>query len=113
MGYRKLRRRSDQRRAMLRNVVTSLLACERITTTETRGKEIKRLTDKMITLGKQGDLHARRQALSYLMDETVVSKVFSELATRYDDRPGGYTRLIKAGFRKGDGAPLVIVELVK
>ena len=98
---------------MLRNSVTSLLAHEKITTTETRAKEIKRVTDKVITLGKQGDLHSRRQALSYLTDETVVRKVFDDLAKRYDDRPGGYTRIIKSGFRKGDGAPMAIIELVK
>lgn len=98
---------------MLRNSVTSLLAHEKITTTETRAKEIKRVTEKVITLGKQGDLHSRRQALSYLTDETVVHKVFDDLAKRYDDRPGGYTRIIKSGFRKGDGAPMAIVELVK
>jgi len=98
---------------MLRNSVTSLLAHEKITTTETRAKEIKREAEKIITLGKKGDLHARRQALSYLTDETVVRKLFDELAKRYDDRPGGYTRIIKTGFRKGDGAPMAIVELVK
>lgn len=113
MGYRKLGFRSDQRRAVLRNSVTSLLAHERIKTTEGRAKEIKRLADKMITLGKQGDLHARRQVLSFLMDEGVVYKVFSELAVRYQERPGGYTRIVKSGFRKGDGAPMVILELVK
>ena len=113
MGYRKLGVRSDHRRSMLRNSVTSLLAHEKITTTETRAKEIKREAEKIITLGKKGDLHARRQALSYLTDETVVRKLFDELAKRYDDRPGGYTRIIKTGFRKGDGAPMAIVELVK
>jgi len=113
LGYRKLGVRSDHRRSMLRNSVTSLLAHEKITTTETRAKEIKREAEKIITLGKKGDLHARRQALSYLTDETVVRKLFDELAKRYDDRPGGYTRIIKTGFRKGDGAPMAIVELVK
>ncbi|NLU50792.1 MAG: 50S ribosomal protein L17 [Syntrophomonadaceae bacterium] len=113
MGYRKLRRRSSHRRAMLRNLVTSLLNTERITTTETRAKEIKRIADKMITLGKKGDLHARRQALAYLTDEGVVYKVFGQLAERYGDRPGGYTRITKAGFRRGDGAPLVVLELVQ
>jgi len=98
---------------LLRNSVTSLLAHEKITTTETRAKEIKRVTDKIITLGKKGDLHSRRQALSYLTDETVVRKLFDDLAKRYDDRPGGYTRIIKSGFRKGDGAPMAIIELVK
>jgi large subunit ribosomal protein L17 len=90
-----------------------LLAHEKITTTETRAKEIKRLADRLITLGKKGDLHSRRQALAYLTDEAVVRKVFDELAARYDDRPGGYTRIIKSGFRRGDGAPMAIIELVK
>ncbi|MGE5544235.1 MAG: 50S ribosomal protein L17 [Bacillota bacterium] len=113
MGYRKLGVRSDHRRSLLRNSVTSLLAHEKITTTETRAKEIKRATDKVITLGKKGDLHSRRQALAYVTDEKVVRKVFDDLAKRYDDRPGGYTRIIKSGFRKGDGAPMAIIELVK
>ncbi|MGE5417886.1 MAG: 50S ribosomal protein L17 [Acidobacteriota bacterium] len=112
MGYRRLGFRSDHRRAMLRNMVTSLLLHEKITTTETRAKEIKRVAEKFITLGKTGDLHSRRQALSYLMDDGVVHKVFDDLATRYNDRNGGYTRIIKTGFRKGDGAPMVIIELV-
>lgn len=112
MGYRKLGLRSDQRRAMLRNSVTSLLDNEKITTTETRAKEIKRITDKMITLGKRGDLHARRQAHDYIMSDAVVRKLFGDLAERYNTRQGGYTRIIKTGFRKGDGAPMVIIELV-
>jgi large subunit ribosomal protein L17 len=97
----------------LRNSVTSLLNHEKIETTEMRAKEIKRLADKIITLGKQGDLHARRQALSFLTDESVVHKVFTDLAKRYDTRAGGYTRIIKSGFRKGDGSPMAIIELVK
>ena len=113
MGYRKLGVRGDHRRSLLRNSVTSLLAHEKITTPETRAKEIKRLADRLITLGKKGDLHSRRQALAYLTDEAVVRKVFDELAARYDDRPGGYTRIIKSGFRRGDGAPMAIIELVK
>lgn len=113
MGYRKLGFRSDHRRSMLRNSVTSLLAHEKITTTECRAKEIKRLADKMITLGKKGDLHSRRQADSFLLDDGVVYKVFTDLATRYESRPGGYTRMVKMGFRKGDGAPMVMIELVK
>ncbi|NLW45489.1 MAG: 50S ribosomal protein L17 [Syntrophomonadaceae bacterium] len=113
MGYRKLGVRGDHRRALLRNSVTSLLAHERITTTETRAKEIRRMADRMITLGKKGDLHSRRQALAFLTDEDVVRKVFGELAQRYDDRRGGYTRIIKSGFRRGDGAPMAIIELVK
>lgn len=112
MSYRKLGLRSDHRRSMLRNSVTSLLIHGRITTTESRAKEIRRLADRMITLGKSGDLHSRRQVLSYLMDEGAVHKVFSELAARYGDRTGGYTRIIKSGFRRGDGAPMVVIELV-
>jgi large subunit ribosomal protein L17 len=97
---------------MLRNAVTSLLETGRITTTETRAKDIKRLADQMITLGKRGDLHARRQAIAYLTREDVVQKLFTNLADKYTDRQGGYTRVIKAGYRRGDGAPMAIVELV-
>ncbi|MDD2509622.1 MAG: 50S ribosomal protein L17 [Syntrophomonas sp.] len=113
MSYRRLGLRSDHRRSVLRNSVTSLLKQEKISTTETRAKEIKRLTEKMITLGKRGDLHARRQAAAYIMSDEVVQKLFSDIAGRYEDRNGGYTRLIKAGYRKGDGAPMVILELVE
>lgn len=113
MSYRKLGFRSDHRRSVLRNLVTSLLDKGKITTTETRAKEIKRLADKMITLGKRGDLHARRQALSYLTREDVVYKLFTEIAQRYEARQGGYTRIIKIGNRKGDGAPMAILELVE
>ncbi|MEN6328069.1 MAG: 50S ribosomal protein L17 [Syntrophomonas sp.] len=112
MSYRRLGLRSDHRRAMLRNAVTSLLEKEKIVTTETRAKEIKRIAEKMITLGKRGDLHARRQAASYIMSETVVQKLFSDIAERYDERQGGYTRIIKTSFRKGDGAPMAIIELI-
>lgn len=112
MAYRKLGRTSPHRRAMLRNIVTSLLREGRIETTETRAKELRRLADQMITLAKRGDLHARRQALAYVMDETVVKKLFDEIGPRYADRAGGYTRLIKTGYRRGDGSPMVIVELV-
>jgi large subunit ribosomal protein L17 len=112
MAYRKLGRLTGHRRAMLRNIVTSLLREERIRTTETRAKDLKRIAEKMISLGKRGDLHARRQALSYLMDETVVKKLFDEIAPKYAERPGGYTRIMKIGYRQGDGAPLVMLELV-
>jgi large subunit ribosomal protein L17 len=113
VAYRRLGLLSHQRKALLRNAVTSLLENEKITTTETRAKEIKRITDKMISLGKQGDLHARRQAHSYLTKEPVVKKLFSELADRYQERQGGYTRIIKIGYRQGDGAPMAIIELLK
>ncbi|HEX3010940.1 MAG TPA: 50S ribosomal protein L17 [Syntrophomonadaceae bacterium] len=113
MSYRRLGFRSEHRRALLRNAVTSLLEHEKITTTEARGKEIKRITEKMITLGKSGDLHSRRQANAYIMNDAVVQKLFSTLADRYKERQGGYTRLIKTGYRKGDGSPMVIVEFVE
>ena len=112
MGYRRLGFRSDHRRALLRNAVTSLLQQEKITTTETRAKEIGSIAEKMITLAKRGDLHARRQVLSYLVDETVVSKLFDEIAPKYDDRNGGYTRILKLGPRQGDAAEVVFLELV-
>jgi len=112
LTYRRLGFRSDHRRALLRNAVTSLLEHEKITTTETRAKEIRSITEKMITLGKRGDLHARRLADSYLMSEAVVYKLFTSIAERYKDRSGGYTRIIKTGVRKGDGAPMAIVELL-
>lgn len=112
MGYRKLGLLSDHRQAMLRNAVTSLLKEERIETTEKRAKEISRLANKIITLGKRGDLHARRQALAFLTDEKVVAKLFEEMGPRYADRSGGCTRIIKSGFRRGDGAPMAILELV-
>lgn len=111
--YRKLGFRSDHRRLMLRNMVTSLLKDERIETTETRAKEVKSIAEKMISLGKRGDLHARRQAMAYLLDETVVKKLFDETAPRYKERSGGYTRLMKLGYRRGDGAPMALLELVK
>jgi len=112
MGYRKLGRNTGHRRAMLRNLVTSLLDKERIETTETRAKETRSIAEKMITLGKRGDLHARRQALSYLTSNDVAWKLFDDIAKRYTDRQGGYTRMIKLGPRTGDAAPMVILELV-
>ncbi|KHO63402.1 MULTISPECIES: 50S ribosomal protein L17 [Thermoanaerobacter] len=112
MGYRKLGRPSDQRKAMLRNLVTDFLKYGKITTTEARAKEVRSISEKMITLGKRGDLHARRQALAYILDESVVKKLFDEIAPKYKDRQGGYTRILKLGPRRGDGAPLVIIELV-
>ncbi|WP_053955671.1 50S ribosomal protein L17 [Inediibacterium massiliense] len=111
-GHRKLGRPTAHRNLMLRNLVTSLLREGRINTTETRAKEIRRLAEKMITLGKRGDLHAKRQALAYIFDETVVKKVFDELAPKYAERNGGYTRILKVGPRRGDAAEMVIIELV-
>lgn len=112
MPYRQLGRNTGHRRAMLRNIVTSLLKHGRIETTEPKAKELRRIADKMITLGKAGDLHARRLALSYLEEEEVVVKLFNDLAPKYAERQGGYTRVIKSGFRRGDAAPMCIVELV-
>lgn len=109
---RKLGRPTDHRKAMLRNLVTSLLRNGKIETTVTRAKETKRMAEKMITLGKKGDLHARRQALAYIYDETVVKNLFDEIAPKYEDRNGGYTRILKLGPRRGDGSEMAILELV-
>ncbi|MBE6069441.1 MAG: 50S ribosomal protein L17 [Clostridium lundense] len=111
-GYRKLGRPTDQRRAMLRNLVTSFLKTGKIETTETRAKEAKNLAEKMITLGKRGDLHARRQALAFITEEEVVKNLFENIAPKYAERNGGYTRMYKVGPRRGDGAEIVILELV-
>ena len=104
---------SSYRRAMYRNLVTDLLGYEKVTTTETRAEQVRGLAEKMITLGKHGGLHSRRQALSFIFDKEVTDKVFTELAQRYAARPGGYTRIIKLGPRLGDGAPMVKLELVE
>ena len=109
---RKLGRTSAHRKAMFRNMVTSLLEHERIVTTEHRAKELRPIADKMITLEKRGDLHARRQALSYIQSKSVVAKLFDELGSQYADRNGGYTRIIRTGNRQGDAAPMAIIELV-
>ena len=111
-GYRKLGRDTAHRKSMLRNLVTDLLREGRITTTENRAKEARRLAEKMITLGKRGDLHARRQALEVIIDEDVVTKLFEEIAPRYEARHGGYTRILKLGPRQGDNAEVVYLELV-
>ena len=111
-GTRKLGRPTDQRMAMLRGMVTALLENGKIETTVTRAKEVRPLAENMITLGKRGDLHARRQALSFITKEDVVKKVFEELAPKYAERNGGYTRIVKIGQRKGDAAMEVIIELV-
>ena len=109
---RKLGRTSSHRKALFRNMVTSLLEHERIQTTDAKAKELRGIADRMITLGKRGDLHARRQALSVIRSKDVAAKVFGELADRYRERPGGYTRVIKLGNRAGDAAPVSIIELV-
>ena len=112
MAYRRLGRNTGQRRALLRSITTSLIKYGRIETTEPKAKELKSIVEKMITLGKQGDLHARRLAEAYLMDESVVKDLFDNVSKKYADRQGGYTRIIKIGNRRGDAAPMVIVELV-
>jgi len=109
---RKLSRNSSHRWAMMRNLVTSLLREEKIQTTDPKAKELRRWVDRVITLGKQGSLHARRQALAIVQDKTVVQKLFDTIASRFRDRPGGYTRIIKVGRRHGDAAPVSLVELV-
>ena len=109
---RKLSRTSAHRKALLRNMVTSLFEHEQIRTTDAKAKELRGVADKMITLGKRGTLHARRQALQTIRSKEVTSKVFDELADRYRERPGGYTRVIKVGQRAGDAAPMSIIELV-
>jgi large subunit ribosomal protein L17 len=104
---------SSYRRAMYRNLVTDLLGYGAITTTEAKARQVRGMAEKMITLGKQGSLHSRRQALAFIYDKKVTDKVFSELAERYAERPGGYTRITKLGRRLGDGAAMVQLELVK
>lgn len=110
---RKLGRNSSHRKALFRNMVTSLFEHGRIQTTDAKAKEVRRVAEKLITLGKRGDLHARRQALAYVRDRGVVAKLFEELSARYAQRPGGYTRIVKLGNRRGDGAPVSILELVQ
>lgn len=109
---RKLNRSTSHRSAMFRNMVTSLLKEERIYTTVPKAKEMRRWAEWMITLGKHGDLHARRQALRTVREKSVVYKLFEELATRYQNRAGGYTRIVKVGFRRGDAAPMCLLELI-
>ncbi|MCD8891641.1 50S ribosomal protein L17 [Staphylococcus nepalensis] len=122
MGYRKLGRTSDQRKAMLRDLATSLIISERVETTEARAKELRSVVEKLITLGKKGDLASRRQAAKTLRNieilnedettQTALQKLFGEVAERYTERQGGYTRILKVGPRRGDGAESVIIELV-
>lgn len=110
---RRLGRTTSHRIAMFRNMVTSLLNHERIITTDAKAKEIRSVAEKMITLGKRGDLHAQRQAAAYIREKSVVTKLFATLAPRYKERAGGYTRIIKLGQRQGDAAPLSVIELVE
>lgn len=126
MSYRKLGRTSSQRKAMLRDLTTDLFINERIVTTEARAKEVRSTAEKMITLGKRGDLHARRQAASFvrnevadvreeneeIVTETALQKLFNDIAPRYAERQGGYTRILKTEPRRGDNAPMVVLELV-
>lgn len=110
---KRLGRNTPHRTAMLRNMVTSLFEHEKITTTDARAKELRKVADRMITLGKRGDLHARRQVLSVIRDQNVVAKLFDQIGPRYKDRPGGYTRIVKIGSRLGDNAPQSIIALVE
>jgi large subunit ribosomal protein L17 len=109
---RSLHRSSSHRKAMLRNLAVSILLHERVQTTEAKAKEVRRLVERIITWGKRGDLHARRLTARQVRSRTVVKRIFDDLAPRYTNRPGGYTRILKAGFRHGDNAPMVIMELV-
>ena len=111
-GQRKLGMPTDQRRALLRNQVTSFLENGKMTTTLTRAKETRMMAEKMITLGKKGTLAARRQALAYITKEDVVTKLFNEIAPKYAERNGGYTRIYKLGERRGDAAQMAVIELV-
>ena len=111
-GYKKLGRNSAHRKSMLRNLVTDLFREGRITTTLDRAKEAGREAEKLVTLAKRGDLHARRQALAYIYDEDVVRELFDNIAPKYAERNGGYTRIIKLGQRQGDTAEMVFLELV-
>ncbi|TCT21105.1 LSU ribosomal protein L17P [Melghiribacillus thermohalophilus] len=119
MAKAKLGRTTDHRMAMLRNLATDLIIHERVETTEAKAKELRSVVEKMITLGKRGDLHARRQAAAFLRrvkdedgEQDALQKLFSDIAPRYEDRQGGYTRILKLGPRRGDGANMVIIELV-
>ncbi len=109
---RKLNRMTSHRLAMFRNMATSLLNHEKIYTTLPKAKEIRKWTEWMVTLGKRGDLHARRQALAFIREKDVVHKLFTEIGPRYQNRAGGYTRIVKVGFRRGDAAPMCLIELV-
>ena len=112
LSGRKFNRTSPHRQAMFANMAAALVKHEQIKTTLPKAKDLRRVVDRRITRGKRGDLHARRQALSVLRDRKITAKLFDELAARYKDRPGGYTRVLKAGFRYGDMAPMAVIELV-
>ena len=112
MPYSKLGRTSNQRRALLRQLATALLAQEKIETTEAKAQELRSVAEALITLAKQNTLHARRQALAYLTDESVTKKLFDTIAPRYAERPGGFTRVMKLGPRRGDAGAMALIELV-
>ena len=112
VGGRKLNRTSEHRRALFANMAASLLRHEQIKTTLPKAKDLRPIVEKLITLGKKGDLHHRRQADAFLYDGEITKKLFSTIAERYKERPGGYVRIMKAGFRYGDAAPMAIIELV-
>ena len=112
MHGRKLNRTASHRKAMFANMANALIKHEQIKTTLPKAKELRRVADRLITLGKKGGLHRRRQAFAQLRDDAMVAKLFDTLASRYEGRPGGYTRVLKAGFRYGDSAPMAIIELV-
>jgi large subunit ribosomal protein L17 len=109
----KLGRTTSHRKAMLRTMVTSFLKHEKIKTTDLKAKELRKVAEKMISLGKRGDLHARRQAAAFVREREMVGKLFGELSARYRDRSGGYTRIVKTGYRAGDNAPMCIIEFVR
>lgn len=110
--YRKLGRKPEHRKAMFANMSAALIKHEQITTTVPKAKELRPIVEKLITLGKRGDLHARRQAISQIRDVAMVKKLFDVLGPRYKDRKGGYCRILKAGFRYGDNAPIAVIEFV-
>lgn len=112
MSGRKLNRKSQHRRAMFSNMAAALIKHEQITTTLPKAKELKPIVDKLITLGKKGRLHDRRRAFAMLRDDATTAKLFESLGPRYEERSGGYTRVLKAGFRYGDSAPMAVIELV-
>ena len=112
MQNRKLGRKADHRKALFRNLATDMIVYGKINTTEMKAKELRTIVDELVTLAKKNDLHARRQVLAYIMDESIVKKLFDEIAPKYADRQGGYTRVIKTNLRKGDAAPQAIIELV-
>jgi large subunit ribosomal protein L17 len=109
---RKLGRTTAHRKALLRNLATALLEHERIVTTEPKAKELRRVADKLVTLGKRGDLHARRQALQVVRSNAVVRKLFNDIAPRFAERQGGYTRVLRLGYRPGDAAAMAVIELL-